>query len=86
MLVEIFLKFLVCIVYIELLKVIHLRGETIQQESLALSLLHKKVKKRPTKICGENIAVFVSRALLRRIPLIGSTPQSFQIQRCPRCQ
>ena len=38
MLVEIFLKFLVCIVYIELLKVIHLMGETIQQESLALSL------------------------------------------------
>ena len=27
MLVEIFLKFLVCIVYIELLKVIHLRGQ-----------------------------------------------------------
>lgn len=42
MLVEIFLKFLVCIVYIELLKVIHLRGETIQQESLALSLSHIK--------------------------------------------
>lgn len=30
MLVEIFLKFLICIVYIELLEVVNLRGETIQ--------------------------------------------------------
>ena len=44
MLVEIFLKFLICIVYIELLKVIHLRGETIQQVSLEPSLLHKEAK------------------------------------------
>lgn len=36
MLVEIFLKFLICIVYVELLEVINLRGETIQQVSLLL--------------------------------------------------
>lgn len=40
MLVEIFLKFLICIVYIELFKVINLREETIQKVSLMLSLLY----------------------------------------------
>lgn len=39
MLVEIFLEFLVCIVYVELLKVIHLRREPIGQGSLLLPLL-----------------------------------------------
>lgn len=48
MLIEIFLKFLICIVNIELLKVINLRGEkkkNIQQVSLGSSLFPAKVKK-----------------------------------------
>lgn len=49
MLVEIFLKFLICIVYIELFEVINLREETIQKVSLMLSLLYKKMKKNLQK-------------------------------------
>lgn len=54
MLVEIFLKFLICIVYIELFEVINLREETIQKVSLMLSLLYIKMKK---KISRKEISV-----------------------------
>lgn len=61
MLVEIFLKFLICIVYIELFEVINLREETIQKVSLMLSLLYKKMKKKSP----EKKSVFVTKVLLK---------------------
>lgn len=64
MLVEIFLKFLICIVYIELLEVINLRGggrETIQQVSLVPLLLHIQVKKRKNKSAEKYINIYLKR-------------------------
>lgn len=63
MLVEIFLKFLICIVYIELFKVINLREETIKKVLLVLSLLYVKVK--GGEICRKKLSVFVTKVLLK---------------------
>lgn len=58
MLVEILLKFLICIVYVELLEVINLRGETIQQVSLLLYiklslLIYKEEEKQQQQKSAE---------------------------------
>lgn len=86
MLVEIFLKFLICIVYIELLKVINLNGGE-PFNKLSLVPLHIQVKKRGKKIWGE-IYQYLFEEISSRSANKGreSIPQSFQIQRCQECQ
>lgn len=66
MLVEILLQFLICIVYVELLEVINLRGETIQQVSLLsyikLSvLIHKDEEKQQQKNLQRKISMSVNK-------------------------
>lgn len=98
MLVEIFLKFLVCIVYIELLEVINLKvgGAGNHSTSIFHALTNIYTGEEKKKNLKRNRSVFIRRDSLpisqlvteknSCLPLIRSIPQSFRIQRCQECQ